>query len=538
MTLFLRHLSRIAWLCLLLAAGPSPAMAAATLLPNGEQCFQALTGVNGMVGLLGSITGGSGGIAGTYGGVALTGGSGTGATANITVSGGAVTAVAILNPGSAFVVGDVLSAASATIGNTTGFSVPVSSVAINSSLAGGKVYFYQPNTSTFKQTWFNADASAAHQNTNPVQLNANGCAIVYGTGSYRQVLQDSLGNTVWDQITTDTSANNSTYWAGIAAGTPNVITVVDPGFNATDGSIINFTALATNTSSATLNPSSFGAVSIVKDTTSGPVSLVGGEIVQNNTVSVVYRSVDNAFHILNPVIQSASGSTAPLCGAVGFKAANNTGTPNTQLDISANNAVMLSPTGAALNRSSVAVTVNFLINGANGLDTGSIAQASFYYVWLIDNGSAPAGLVSLSSTAPTMPAGYSYKCRLASIATNGSSPVMFAQIVLGSRTILTGNSGSSVTGVNGNCGAGTYVLAGFGTMSPTAIRAIGFIHNAAGTVGVATATNGGPIATVASVQSQVYFEAPVNTPQQIYLCNSDVSNNITVYGWEDSVNAH
>jgi hypothetical protein len=54
----------------------------------------------GMVGLLGTITGGSGGTARTYGGIALTGGAGSGATANISLSGGAVTAVPLLNPGS------------------------------------------------------------------------------------------------------------------------------------------------------------------------------------------------------------------------------------------------------------------------------------------------------------------------------------------------------------------------------------------------------------------------------------------------------
>src|ERR1017187_440803 len=68
---------------------------AATLLPSSELCFQATTGITGMVGALGVITGGSGGTTGIYGGVALTGGSGTGATANITVAGGVVTAVSI-----------------------------------------------------------------------------------------------------------------------------------------------------------------------------------------------------------------------------------------------------------------------------------------------------------------------------------------------------------------------------------------------------------------------------------------------------------
>jgi hypothetical protein len=54
---------------------------------------------------------GSGYTNGTYNSQALTGGSGTGATANITVAGGVITVVTIFNKGKNYVVGDVLSAA-------------------------------------------------------------------------------------------------------------------------------------------------------------------------------------------------------------------------------------------------------------------------------------------------------------------------------------------------------------------------------------------------------------------------------------------
>lgn len=180
----------------------------ATLLPPGKQCFQATTGVNGMVGTIGTITGGSGYVAGTYGGVALTGGSGSTATANITVAGGAVTAVTILNPGVQYVVGDVLSAAAASIGGSgSGFSFPVASTSINSSLAGGSVAYYVPSTLTTKQTW--KDSGESVLNVQPVPLDANGCAIVYGSGIYRQILKDSLGNTVWDVLTASTGSGSS-----------------------------------------------------------------------------------------------------------------------------------------------------------------------------------------------------------------------------------------------------------------------------------------------------------------------------------------
>ena len=81
------------------------------------------------VATLGSITGGSAYTNGTYLNVSLTGGAGTGAVANIVVSGGAVTAVTLTQGGSNYVVGDTLSAAASTIGGTgTLFSVPVATV--------------------------------------------------------------------------------------------------------------------------------------------------------------------------------------------------------------------------------------------------------------------------------------------------------------------------------------------------------------------------------------------------------------------------
>ena len=85
--------------------------------------------VQGIVTSVGAITGGSAYTAGTYFNVPLTGGSGSGALATITVAGGAVTVVTITNGGTQYVVGNTLSAAAANIGGTgTSFSIPVSAV--------------------------------------------------------------------------------------------------------------------------------------------------------------------------------------------------------------------------------------------------------------------------------------------------------------------------------------------------------------------------------------------------------------------------
>jgi hypothetical protein len=63
-------------------------------------------------------------------------------------------------------------------------------------LAGGFVYYYIPNTTTFKNTY--QDDAGVNLNTNPIVLDANGQCIAYGTGSYRQQVKDVNGNLIWD----------------------------------------------------------------------------------------------------------------------------------------------------------------------------------------------------------------------------------------------------------------------------------------------------------------------------------------------------
>jgi len=75
---------------------------------------------------LGTITGGSGYVNGIYTNVTLTGGSGSGAKATVTVALGAVTAVTVTSRGAGYQVGNVLSASNTELGGTgAGFSVPV-----------------------------------------------------------------------------------------------------------------------------------------------------------------------------------------------------------------------------------------------------------------------------------------------------------------------------------------------------------------------------------------------------------------------------
>jgi len=83
--------------------------------------------VQGQIATLGAVTAGSLYTNGVYQNVALTGGSGANATADIVIVGGAVTNITLQFGGNFYVTGDVLSCAS--LGPTgSGFSIPVTSV--------------------------------------------------------------------------------------------------------------------------------------------------------------------------------------------------------------------------------------------------------------------------------------------------------------------------------------------------------------------------------------------------------------------------
>lgn len=92
-------------------------------------------------------------------------------------------------------------------------------------LVGGRVYFYVVGTLAPKNTWQNSAQTVL--NTNPVILDSRGQAIIYGTGAYRQIVKDSGGNTIWDQITFAAGSSGS------QSGAPKTIFFADSPYTMT-----------------------------------------------------------------------------------------------------------------------------------------------------------------------------------------------------------------------------------------------------------------------------------------------------------------
>lgn len=85
--------------------------------------------IQAAVNSLGNIVGGSGYVNGNYFNVTLTGGTGSSCTADVTVTGNAVTAVSLVNGGCYYTTGDVLTTANTNLGGIgSGFTVQVGGV--------------------------------------------------------------------------------------------------------------------------------------------------------------------------------------------------------------------------------------------------------------------------------------------------------------------------------------------------------------------------------------------------------------------------
>lgn len=72
------------------------------------------------------------------------------------------------------------------------------------------------------------------------------------------------------------------------------------------------------------------------------------------------------------------------------------------------------------------LVADITVSGAGGLDTGMEAANTWYYVWVVKNLATgiAAGLFSMSSVAPTMPAGYAKKRRIGVVKNDGSSNLL------------------------------------------------------------------------------------------------------------------
>lgn len=104
-----------------------------------------------------------------------------------------------------------------------------------------------------------------------------------------------------------------------------------------------------------------------------------------------------------------------------LKIANDATNANYQLDITADAITLYGGANGVKDYTSFSQTVDITVSGAGGLDTGSEANSTWYYIWAISKADDTKSVIlSLSATAPTMPTDYIFKGLIGAIYNNSS----------------------------------------------------------------------------------------------------------------------
>ena len=320
--------------------------------------------------------------------------------------------------------------------------------------AGGSVYFYVPNTTTLKNTW--QDPGEVSLNTNPVVLDGNGRAVIWGDGNYRQVLYDVNNNLIWDKLTYSfvTALDVVTSFDGrtgaVSLAQSDVLSAL--GVDAVDNSVLSFMP------SMTIKGNNGGSAGAPQDLTAAQVAAMIGTQVSN------YYSADTGS--VNTMAASlASAPTSYTAGLFLFVNVAFTNTGPATLNVQGIGAEAVQFQGAALAANMLVAGRVYLFcfdgtqfevlspvsttagNWTQSLATNGWAKASngLTFQWMT------ATVNASGSTLVTWPVSFAAACTFASCTNldeSGSpgtqnNPAQFSTISAASGLVLNAGNGTS-----------------------------------------------------------------------------------------------
>ena len=167
---------------------------------------------------------------------------------------------------------------------------------------------------------------------------------------------------------------------------------------------------------------------------------------------------------------------------------------------------------------SVNLSNNSASVGVDGLDTGVLAASTWYSVWVISDGTNVKSLLSLSATAPTMPAGYTFKARVGWIRTDGTAnkfPLSFVQAERDVRYKPVAASNLLVNPTLANGVSGTFTTTLF---TPTAISLAPLVPPTASAV-LTNIVQGSVASAIAVAPGVVFAGFATTNPPPLFLDN-------------------
>lgn len=304
---------------------------------------------------------------------------------------------------------------------------------------------------------------------------------------------------------------------------------------------------AAGAGSNTMNVSGLGAKNLCQYDSGG--NKVAAVIAANQLADLEYDGTD--FVILDPLppVVAAPVAQSSVIGASSNLRASATGA-NSTVTVSANEIVLESSGNAYAVARAVSVSINSAAVGVNGLDAGVLAASTWYSVWVIWNGAAVAGLLSLSANAPTMPSGYTHKARVGWIRTDGTAnkyPLSFTQFA--KRVQYKIAAGSNLTalpaiasGAVGTFGSAWGVASTANAIPPTAAVFLLSMSSTSGGSGALwlapntacgfNALGGGFYYGPAAVAA---IMVAINAENASVAVSSQTNTAVGVFGWEDNL---
>jgi hypothetical protein len=316
-------------------------------------------------------------------------------------------------------------------------------------LAGGAVHVYLPGTTTPATTY--QDPGLQTANTWPIVLDANGTASIWTPpGTYREVVQDSLGDTLFDQTASTTDYASALTPGATIAASGDVSCTATP-FTGASAITLPCTVVSASTAAAGKVQLATPAVAQAGVSASQAVTPAAlASVVQGQTMAYAADTSGAANTItLNP---TPALSALAIGQRLNFKLANTT-TGAVTVNTSGLGAVALYAGGSAVGAGLVAgkfYTIAYdgahwqLASSAPGCSGGSCWEIDPGGLWKEWGGATVAGSSSVPATLPvTCPT-------VAPISANATGTIAQANAVQ-----ITSVSTTSITIQNSGGGSGT-----------------------------------------------------------------------------------
>lgn len=310
-------------------------------------------------------------------------------------------------------------------------------------LSGGKVYTYSGGTATPKATYSDPDLGTL--NANPVILDSRGEADVYGSGLYKLVLKTSADVTIWTvdnyqpisirelsdidgdtKIQVEESADEDIIRFDIA-GTEEM-TLQDGKLEPTTDNDVNLGSASKSFAIGYIYKVSAERVILEEQAAAPTVAADEGGLYTkalDGKTKLYFREESNGTEIL---LTDGGKPSLPRAYLAGLGLSNDTDTEHDILIAvgecrDSSHAVNLVLGTAITKRIDATWAVG---DDAGGLFTGSVANDTWYHVFLIrkdSDGSIDAGF-DTSVTAANIPTGYTEYRRIGAVLSDGSANIL------------------------------------------------------------------------------------------------------------------